>query len=300
MESGWNIGVVARKVGVSSSVLRVWERRYRAVRPSRTSGNQRVYGPADMERLHLLCRLCASGHRIGHVAGASVEELRALATAGAGEADLARDPGMSGPAGFLARSRKAVEAMDVDGLRVLLKTARGGLTLPRLIGNLVMPLMRWIGDRRKAGRLRLAHEHLATATIRAFLDRIAADLPCSEDDPLALVATPEEGRHEIGALAARVMALVRGWRAIYLGAGLPAAEIAAVARARTARMVIFGVETAGGVRAAAATLRRLRKELDERTVFVVGGSAATRSDAQFRVRSWTEFRRVLDRLRPSR
>ncbi|NIP80239.1 MAG: transcriptional regulator, partial [Gemmatimonadetes bacterium] len=44
-----------------------------------------------------------------------------------------------------------------------------------------------------------------------------------------LVATPAGDRHEIGALLVAAAALGTGWDVVYLGADLPASEIAVAA-----------------------------------------------------------------------
>ena len=51
------IAVVSERTGLSQDVLRIWERRYRAVAPTRTAGGERLYSDADVERLRLIQRL---------------------------------------------------------------------------------------------------------------------------------------------------------------------------------------------------------------------------------------------------
>ena len=58
------IAVVAQRTGLSQDVLRVWERRYGAVTPSRSSSGLRVYSDADIERLILLRSATRAGRRI--------------------------------------------------------------------------------------------------------------------------------------------------------------------------------------------------------------------------------------------
>jgi DNA-binding transcriptional MerR regulator len=52
----YRIGEAARRVGVSPSALRLWERQG-LVRPSRTAGRYRVYSDADLEQLGRIRRL---------------------------------------------------------------------------------------------------------------------------------------------------------------------------------------------------------------------------------------------------
>lgn len=72
------IAVVAQRTGLSRDVLRVWERRYDAVSPSRSAGGQRLYSDANIERFRLLSAATEHGRSIGQVAALSNERLAAL------------------------------------------------------------------------------------------------------------------------------------------------------------------------------------------------------------------------------
>ncbi len=71
----YEISAVADLTGLSSHVLRVWERRYDVVKPERSESKRRQYTAEDVERLKLLKLLVDSGHTIGSVAGLSTEQL---------------------------------------------------------------------------------------------------------------------------------------------------------------------------------------------------------------------------------
>src|SRR5438874_8006185 len=55
------IGEVARRTGMGESALRAWERRFRLLEPERSSGGQRRYSEADVERVLTVRRLVAEG-----------------------------------------------------------------------------------------------------------------------------------------------------------------------------------------------------------------------------------------------
>jgi DNA-binding transcriptional MerR regulator len=46
-----SIGELSRRVDVGTDTLRAWERRYGLMQPRRSSGNQRLYSPADEQRV---------------------------------------------------------------------------------------------------------------------------------------------------------------------------------------------------------------------------------------------------------
>lgn len=74
-EQYYEISAVSRMTGLSSHVLRVWERRYSVVEPRRSDSKRRQYSQIDVDRLILLKRLVDNGHAIGSVARLSMDQL---------------------------------------------------------------------------------------------------------------------------------------------------------------------------------------------------------------------------------
>jgi len=50
------IGELSRRLGVSTDLLRKWERRYGVLKPGRTTGNQRLYSHLDEARARVMLR----------------------------------------------------------------------------------------------------------------------------------------------------------------------------------------------------------------------------------------------------
>src|SRR5690348_14740120 len=73
------IAIASERSGLSQDLLRIWERRYRAVEPSRGPGGHRAYSDADITRLRLLNEVTSAGRSIGQVAGLSTDELKRMA-----------------------------------------------------------------------------------------------------------------------------------------------------------------------------------------------------------------------------
>lgn len=71
----YEISAVARLTGLSTHVLRVWERRYGVVEPDRTDSKRRRYTRQDIHRLTLLKSLVDNGHTISSVAKLDIEGL---------------------------------------------------------------------------------------------------------------------------------------------------------------------------------------------------------------------------------
>lgn len=55
------IRVMAKKTGLTESVLREWERRYGVPKPERTASRYRLYSDADVSQIEAMKKLIADG-----------------------------------------------------------------------------------------------------------------------------------------------------------------------------------------------------------------------------------------------
>jgi methanogenic corrinoid protein MtbC1 len=147
-----------------------------------------------------------------------------------------------------------------------------------------------VGERWHRGSFTPAHEHLASDTVRRVLGWIAEAYDVARDAPVLLVATPSTEMHELGAMLAAAAAAGEGWRVVYLGPNLPAADLVGAASKVGATAIALSVVYTDGehilreLRATAATL-------PPETVMMIGGPAAMRLE---RLLADTEIRVVRD------
>jgi DNA-binding transcriptional MerR regulator/methylmalonyl-CoA mutase cobalamin-binding subunit len=265
-----SIKVVARRTGLSAHVIRIWEKRYKAVAPDRTATNRRLYSEEQIERLNLLRDITRAGHSISHIAGLPVEKLRQLA------GESSRTPttaGMSVAPKYLDDCIAAVQALDFHALEDALKRAELVLGSQGLLQRVIGPLAQVIGDLWRDGTITAAHEHFATAVIRIFLGHAAKPFAGTVNAPVLVVATPTGQLHELGALLAGASAANLGWHIIYLGASLPAAEIAGAAKQNHARAVALSLVYPEDDPRLEHELMRLRELLSPEVALLVGGRA---------------------------
>ncbi len=71
----FTIGTVARLVGISTHVLRVWERRYDLKLSTRNDKGRRIYTSSEIEKLKLIKQALDKGFKISDIAAMSVNEL---------------------------------------------------------------------------------------------------------------------------------------------------------------------------------------------------------------------------------
>jgi DNA-binding transcriptional MerR regulator/methylmalonyl-CoA mutase cobalamin-binding subunit len=277
-EGRHSIAVVSRRTGITQLVLRAWERRYGAVVPSRTATGRRLYSDQDLKKLSLLQMLTNNGHRIGDIANLSGEELRQLAAESGVMTMVAASGSLDGSVveaqELLGEALMAVQNFDDRGLETILERALLRLSKPLLRKGLLAPLLEEIGVRWGDGRLRIAHEHIATAIVSAFLTSMNSRYQVLPGAPLVAVATPSGHWHELGALLAASQAYESGWDVLYLGSNMPAEEIATAANSRGVRAIMLSLVFPTADPGVMNQLRELRKLVGPDLPVLVGGHAA--------------------------
>jgi len=274
------IAIASERSGLSQDRLRIWERRYRAVEPSRGPGGHRTYSDADITRLRLLNAVTSAGRGIRQVAGLSTDELTRMAQ----DDNAARAERNEGGAGAEARNERSGAAhivklalastarLDAPDLEHGLRRAIAQLGITSFIEDVASPILRRIGEEWHEGRLTTAHEHLASSTIHDIVAESMRAIGRGAGEPTVLVATPTGERHAIGATLVGATAASEGWRVLYLGADLPARDIAAAAVATKARAIAMSVIYVQDRARTVGELSALRALLSPSVSIVVGGA----------------------------
>jgi MerR family transcriptional regulator, light-induced transcriptional regulator len=279
------IAVAARRTGLSTHVIRVWERRYGAVVPTRSDGGVRLYSDADVRRLRLLHRATEAGRPIGQVARLADGVLLGLVH------EDGEEPGASGPveapprrsaARIVEACVDALERLDGAALYISLSRAVVALTPVGFVREVAVPLLTRVGDLWEAGRITPAHEHLVSTHVRGALGRIIDALDAEPGAQVLVATTPSAERHEFGAMLAGIVAAEQGWRVIYLGPDLPADDVGTAAVHTGAAAVALSMVGAMDGVAVAEYLEALREALPSGVPVLVGGRAAAEHDAAIR------------------
>jgi MerR family transcriptional regulator, light-induced transcriptional regulator len=299
------IGTVSKRSGVKSDLVRAWERRYQAVTPTRTAGGHRVYSDQDIARLKLLNQATSHGHSISQIAQFSLDELKRLLQQ---EDTQNYSPvSLTGDKRFLAedyieKCYAAVLAFDAKTLESHFENAIVELQSQAFIEDLLTPLLTRIGERWKTGELRPIHEHMTSSVIRSLTYILRNNNPCPDHAPRMIVSTPIGQLHELGALLAAIIAELNGWQVTYLGANLPAEEIAAAVKYTHSKAVTISISFSTDDHVIPKEIRRLRKLIGNDVALIVGGRAAACYEAVLdevgvlKIESYEHFRRILEQL----
>jgi len=266
----YRIGALARLSGLSTHAIRVWERRYGAASPQRAPGGARLYTEIDLQRFQLIKRLLDRGYSTRAIANLDLAQLTELA-------QPERAPPLEPIANEQSRPARAVieslldaiRDMDVESAERVLTRASNELSPRELVLRVVAPALEEIGARWARGNLCTASEHAASALLRTRLGALLSAQPVGSAPPV-ICTTPSGEQHELGALLVAVLIAMSGRRAIFLGANLPAEQIAEAVRMSGATRVAISVVVLAP-EDAQRELHHLSKLLPATVDLVVGG-----------------------------
>ena len=281
----YRIKRVAHLTGINPATLRAWERRYQLLTPRRSPAGYRLYTDEDVAILARIKRLIDEGLSIGE----ALERMRQTSVPLSPHADAALMDDV--------RDEIAEALLSMDRPRA--QTAWDRLSsIPSLrrVDEVLMPVLRLVGERWACGEIGVADEHYATAFAREKLAAIFGELEGGiAGGPLAVCAGLPGEYHELGLMGAALHLLDAGWRVIYLGISVPLEEIGRVAVERRAAMVCTSVMRPMSPDEFALLTRELRRVLPDGTEVVIGGGGIPDSfhPPPHRVRVVAELRELL-------
>lgn len=251
------IGELGRRVGVSPELLRAWERRYGLLDPTRSPGGFRLYSESDEERIRAMKRHLERG----------------LSAADAARVVLLGNGVDEPSAPVLSESRaalqRALEGYDEPTANSVFDRLLATFGIDTVIVEIVLPVLRSLGEGWAEDRTTIAQEHFASNVLRGRLLGLARGWGRGAG-PLAVLASPSGEQHDLPLILFGIALREAGWRIAFLGADTPIATIdSAIASVRTNAVVLNAVTS--------ERLRAVEPELTvlaSRTTVAIGGAGA--------------------------
>lgn len=210
----YSIKTVATLTGVNPTTIRAWERRYQFIVPSRTESGHRLYSDQDVEKI----KWVVDKQKEGLTVSQAIQQLH-----------QAPEPEPTS-AKFYDEELKdallqALLSFDERTAHDLINRAFNTFSFEKVTKDIIGPLLMDIGSKWEQGTITIAHEHFATAFLRARLSTLSLQMPMNPFLPrVTCVCAPGE-MHEIGLLFFTLYLRQHGYDVIFLGAGFPKEDL---------------------------------------------------------------------------
>jgi methanogenic corrinoid protein MtbC1 len=256
-EATLRIGELARRVGVSTDLLRAWERRYGLLEPTRTSGGYRLYSPDDEARVRAMQGHLARGLSAAEAARLTRQATPVIPSDGDVPADLA---------GALW---SALDAFDDAGAQAAFDRLVAAFSFGTVAATAILPYLQRLGERWREGDASVAQEHFASGLLRGRLLGLARGWDRGAG-PRALLACPPGEHHDLGLIILGLALRDRGWRVTFLGPDTPIGTLAAAADQLAPDAVVVSALAREPLDAARAEIARMAAR---HTVLLAGPGA---------------------------
>lgn len=249
--------------GIRAHTIRMWERRYGLLKPSRTDTNFRYYEDRELRRLMNVAYLVGRHHKISKVARLGDEELRQLVL----EQDMTHTDEDSVVSQFVMQMLH----LDGAGFSRLLEEVVGRYGFEEAVHKVIFPFLRKVGTFWLVGSVFPAQEHFVSALIR---NRFVVELEKRQQGVVTgssmLFFLHEDELHELPLLFYAVVAAQRGFRVIYLGPGVPLEDLGQLEAMEGLTHVLTVFTNALEENQLSAMLARMAQLLPGRQFFVTG------------------------------
>ncbi len=222
MMNNHRIHRVAKLTGLSKDVIRVWERRFGILKPTRGANRYRNYSDEDVALLRFLKEQLDAGGSIGELAKLGREELLGRARASAPRASFVDNT-------FSRLLRELLSTLNPFDRVIFEKRLNGAVAVvpfEEALHGILLPLQEQVGQLWHEGHIDVAIEHYVTNQIQQKIFSAMNQLPVAEFGVKVIVACPPGEEHDIAALTVAYRCRVRGCRVYYLGANVPVASLA--------------------------------------------------------------------------
>ncbi len=244
------IGELGHRVGESPTLLRAWERRYGLLRPLRSAGGFRLYGPEDERRVRAMQALLAAGL-------AARQAAEAVLSTPDGDLDALPGPAPAAAADPIGADRSLLAAamarLDDAGAHAALDRLLATYGATTVISDAIIPYLVDLGDRWANGQAQITEEHFATSLIRGRLLGLARGWD-GGSGPRALLACPSGELHDLGLICFGIGLRGHGWRITYLGADTPQTTLVEAATRLSPRVTVLAATSSSRLLALAGEL----------------------------------------------
>lgn len=210
----YSIKDLEKITGIKAHTIRIWEKRYGIVSPSRTQTNIRYYSDEDLRRLMNVAILNKYGYKISNIQSMSPEELHS-SVVNLTNQDIDNDHQVDN----LVMSMIELDEQRFDKIMASSIIKQG---IDYTFENLIYKFLEKIGILWQIGSITPVQEHFITYLIRQKLVlAIDGQQEYRSGYKTFLLFLPENEYHEVALMYLHFMIRKEGHKVIYLGQNVP-------------------------------------------------------------------------------
>ncbi|TCC89167.1 MerR family transcriptional regulator [Pedobacter frigiditerrae] len=213
-----SISNLERLSGIPIHTIRIWERRYNALTPSRSIGNTRSYSDADLKRLLDISSLNQAGLKISEACALSPIEVDDFL-----KKDIANTINDNIQYEFyISQLLKFGIAYNETAFGTLITQAITAHGVEDSYQQIIYPLLQRLGLMWRRDNICPAQEHFISGIIRQKLMTAIDNIPLKTQTKSSwLLFLPEDEAHDIPLLFASYLLRANGFKVLYLGDRVP-------------------------------------------------------------------------------
>ena len=258
----YSIKELEKLSGIKAHTIRIWEKRYGLISPSRTNTNIRLYSDHDLKKIINVAAVNNAGVKISHIAKYSESELGQMVSQYS-EAVLAIAP--------IDQLIVAMVELDEPAFEKVLSHLQLKTSFEDLVVNVIYPFLDKIGILWQTGNITPAQEHFISNLIRQKIIVAIDKLPFpGKEATKAVLYLNENEYHEIGLLFYHYLSKHQGLRSIYLGQSVPYHDLKNVVDTHHPKFIITSVVVSLETKKLRSYLHRISTDFKEQTILISG------------------------------
>ena len=260
---GFSIKELEILSGVKAHTIRIWEQRYKFLKPSRSDSNIRFYSLEELNILLQISLLNNYGFKISVIDQMEQQDIE-KAISGLTEKDAKE-------AIIINELFIKLFSLDINAFKKILDVYTQQESTTSAILNIVDPFLLKIELLRIQGSLRKECEQLIVSAIRKILIAGIQELEFANAGTKTVISfLPENYHYEIELLYMQYLLKRKGLNIIYLGANVPVKDVAFIAKFKKPEFVHTHLSTATQYVNPFKFLEKLSTQFPDITVVITG------------------------------
>jgi DNA-binding transcriptional MerR regulator len=204
--------------GIKAHTIRIWEQRYKFLRPQRTATNIRYYSNDELKMVLNIALLNKYGFKISHIDKMEPSEIQ--------QKILSLGDPVAVQERIINELVQEMVDMDMERFEAVLGKYINARGIEKAVLQIIFPFLEKIGILWQTGHINPAQEHLVSNVIRnKLIYAIETTNSHIRIDKTFLLYLPEGEHHELGLLFMNYLLKSHGTKVVYLGANVPLGDL---------------------------------------------------------------------------